>query len=131
MAEHLKNSALPRALSDVVGDLADLFQKEMRLARAEIAAKLSIKLRAGIWLAVAAMLGVIAALLIVQSLVLGITATFGIALHWSCLIVAAVLAAVGLAACLKGQADAREELTPTRTLHQIKQDVQTAKEQLT
>ena len=60
----------------------------------------------------------------------GIT-TFGIALHWSCLIVAAVLAAAGGAAYAKGIADAREELTPTRTIRQVKQDIATAKEQLT
>jgi len=48
MADHLKNSALPRALSDVVSDLADLFQKEIRLARAELSEKLSLKIRAGV-----------------------------------------------------------------------------------
>ena len=34
MADNLRNSPLPRALSDVVADFADLFQKEIRLARA-------------------------------------------------------------------------------------------------
>lgn len=40
MADNLKNSVLPRALSDVVADLADLLQKEIGLARAEMSAKL-------------------------------------------------------------------------------------------
>ena len=57
MADHLKNSALPRALSEVVSDLADLFQKEIRLARAELSEKLSLKIRAGVWISVAAGLG--------------------------------------------------------------------------
>ena len=92
MVEHLKNSALPRAFADVVGDLADLVQKEIHLAKAELSEKLSAKLRAGVWIGVAAGLGLIAALLVIEGIVFGI-ATFGIALHWSCLIVAAVLAA--------------------------------------
>jgi hypothetical protein len=128
--EQLKNATLPRALSDVVADLADLVQKEMRLARAEISAKLSTKLQAGVWMSVAGVLGVVAALLVIQALVFGI-ASFGIAMHWSCLIVAGVLAATGAAAFFKGRADAQEDMTPTRTIHQIQQDIRTTKEQLT
>ena len=62
MAESLKNTALVGAFSDVVGDFADLLQKEMRLAKAELSAKLSAKLRAGVWMSVAALLGIFAAL---------------------------------------------------------------------
>jgi hypothetical protein len=130
MVEHTKNSALPRLLSDVVADLADLFQKELRLFKAELSAKLSLKLWAGVWMSAAAGLGVIAVLLVIQALVFGI-ASFGIALHWSCLIVAAILAAVAAAAYAKGRADAREDLLPSRTIRNVKQDIATAKEQLT
>ncbi len=48
--EQLKNATLPRTLSDVFAGLADLFQKEMRLARAEVTSILSAKLEAGIWM---------------------------------------------------------------------------------
>jgi hypothetical protein len=130
MAEHVKNSALPRVLSEVVADLADLFQKELRLFKAEVSEKLSIKLWAGVWMSAAAVLGIVAALLVVQALVFGI-ASYGIALHWSCLIVAALFAVLGAAAFFKGRADAREELAPTRTIENVKQDIATAKEQLT
>ena len=129
MAESLKNTALVGAFSDVVGDFADLLQKEMRLAKAELSAMLSAKLRAAMWMSVAALLGIFAALVLIEAAVFGIAA-YGIALHWSCLIVAAVLAVVGAAAYAKGSADAREEITPTRTLHQVQQDIATAKEQL-
>ena len=125
----LKNQALPRALSDVVADLADLFQKEMRLAKAELSEKLSIKAWAGVWMAAAAFFALLAVILIVQAAVFAV-ATFGFAMHWSCLIVAAVLAAVGAAAFAKGRADAAEDLTPNRTIHQVKQDIAIAKEQL-
>ena len=63
----LKNQALPRALSDVVADLADLFQKELRLAKAELSEKLSIKAWAGVWMAAAAFFALLAVILIVQA----------------------------------------------------------------
>jgi uncharacterized membrane protein YqjE len=125
----LKNQALPRALSDVVADLADLFQKELRLAKAELSEKLSIKAWAGVWMVAAAFFALFAVTLVVQAAVFAV-ATFGFAMHWSCLIVATVLAAVGAAAFAKGRADAAEDLTPNRTIHQVKQDIAIAKEQL-
>ena len=131
MVEHLKNSALPRAFADVVGDLADLVQKEIHLAKAELSEKLSAKLRAGVWMMVAGFMGLLALLMLVAAAALGITAYTGIALQWSCLVVAAALAVLGGVAFAIGRADMREELTPTRTIRQIKQDISTAKEQLT
>ena len=128
--EQLKNATLPRTLSDVFAGLADLFQKEMRLARAEVTSKLSAKLEAGIWMVAASALGFIALLLLVQAAVFAI-ASYGIALHWSCLIVAAVFGVVALLAFLKARADVAEDITPGRTLHQLKQDVATVKEHLT
>ena len=128
--EQIKQSTLVRSLTDVIADFSDLLQKEMRLARAEISEKLSTKLRAGVWMAAAGMFGLVALLLLVQALVFGI-ASFGIALHWSCLIVAAVLGAIAAIAYYRGQADAKEEITPTRTIRQVKQDIETTKEKLT
>jgi uncharacterized membrane protein YqjE len=127
--DRIKDAALPRGLSNVVGDLADLFQIEMRLARAELSEKIATKLQAGIWISVAGVLALIAGLLIVQAIVLGI-ASYGIALHWSCLIVAGVLSVIGLMSFFKGRSGANEELAPTRTINQVKQDIATAKEQL-
>jgi hypothetical protein len=113
----------------VVADLADLFQKELRLAKAELSEKLSIKAWAGVWMAAAAFFALFAVIMVVQAAVFAV-ATFGFAMHWSCLIVATVLAAVGAAAFAKGRADAAEDLTPNRTIHQVKQDIAIAKEQL-
>jgi hypothetical protein len=128
--EQLKNAALPRALGDVVADLADLLQKEVRLAKAEISNNLSIKLQAGAWMGAAGALAVVAALLVLQALVFGI-ASFGIAMHWACLIVAVLIGAGAAAAYYKGRADAARDITPKRTIRQIKQDIATTKEQLT
>ena len=128
--ERIKDAALPQAVSDVVADLADLFQKEMRLARAELSAKITTKLHAGIWMSAAGILCLIAGILVVQAAVFAI-ASYGIALHWSCLIVAGAALVIAALFYFKGRADAQEELTPHRTIHQIKRDIATAKEQLT
>jgi hypothetical protein len=124
-------SSLPNAFSKVVTDLADLMQKEMQLARAELSEKLSISIRAGVWMSAAAVLAIASGFLIVQASVLGLSAATGIALHWSCLIVAAVLAAAAGAGFSKGRADVPEQLTPDRAINQVKQDIAVAKEQFT
>jgi hypothetical protein len=131
MAEQSKYSSLPEVFSKVIADLADLVQKEMGLARAELSEKLSISIRAGAWMSLAAVLAVVAALLIVQACVFGLTATTGLALHWSSLIVGAVLAGVAGAAFAKGKANVPGQLTPHRTVNQVKQDITVAKEQFT
>jgi len=125
----LKDSALVGALSDVIGDLADLVQKEIRLAKTELSTKLSQKLVGGIWLGVAGVLGLLAVLVLVEAAIFAI-ASYGVGLHWSCLIIAGALAILGGAAFAKGRADAQVELTPTHSLHQIQRDIAVAKEQL-
>ena len=124
-------SSVPNAFSQVITDLADLMQKEMRLARAELSEKLSISIRAGVWMSVAAVLAIASGFLIVQASVLGLSAATGIALHWSCLLVAAVLAAAAGAGFTKGRADVPDQLTPERAINQVKQDIAVAKEQFT
>jgi len=129
MADGLKNSVLPRALSEVIADVADLIQKEMRLARTELSEKLSLKIKGGIWMGAAAMLAVIAVLVLIEAAIFELAAATGLALHWSCLIVAGVLAIAAAAAFAKGRADSREELVPERSLHQVKEDIAAVKEQ--
>jgi hypothetical protein len=128
--ERVKDAALANAVSDAVSDLADLFQKELRLARAEISAKIATKLQAGAWMSAAGVLGLIAVVFGLQAAVFGIT-SHGIAMHWACLIVAGAVAAIAGIAFLKGRSDAKEELTPNRTIGQVKRDLSIVKEQLT
>jgi uncharacterized protein YacL len=128
--ERLRNSGLVQALTDLLADFADLLRKELQLAKTEITEKIVSRLRASVWMVVAGVLGMVAALLLVEAAVFAI-ASFGIALHWSCLLVAAVLAAAAAAAFFQGRAAAQDELLPTRTAKQISQDIKTAKEQLT
>jgi hypothetical protein len=130
MAHDLRNSGLVQALTDLFAGLADLLRKELQLAKTEITEKIVSRLRASVWMVVAGVLGMVAALLLLEAAVFAI-ASFGIALHWSCLLVAAVLAAAAAAAFFQGRAAAQDELLPTRTAKQISQDIKTAKEQLT
>jgi hypothetical protein len=124
-------SSLPNSFSKVITDLADLMQKEMRLAQAELSEKLSISIRAGVWMSAAAVLAIVGVFLIVQAIVLSLSAATGIALHWSCLIVAAVLAGGAGAAFAKGKADVPDQFTPDRAINQVKQDIAVAREQFT
>jgi Putative Actinobacterial Holin-X, holin superfamily III len=72
----------------------------------------------------------IAGLLVVEAAVFAI-ASFGLALHWACLVVAAVLAAAAIAAFSYGRSAMDDDLIPKRSVRQISQDIRTAKEQLT
>jgi uncharacterized membrane protein YgcG len=130
MAHDLRNSGLVQALTDLFADLADLLRKELQLAKSEITEKIVSRLRASVWMVVAGALGLVAVLLLVEAAVFAI-ASFGLALHWSCLIVAGVLVAAAAVAFFQGRSAAQDELLPTRTARQISQDIRTAKEQLT
>jgi hypothetical protein len=129
-SERLRQRSLPEALSDTLSDLADLFRKELQLARAELSSNVSTKLRGGIWLGITGLFAVLAVALILGALVAWIT-TFNVSLHVSFLIVAAGVGIVAVLAYFAGRSDAQAELTPSRTIRQVKQDIETTKEQLT
>jgi putative superfamily III holin-X len=127
--EHVRQPSLPEAFSEVMSDFADLFRKELRLARAELSSNLSTKLRGGIWLALAGILGVVALALSLGALVAWLT-TLGVSLHFAFLIISAGGATLAALAYLAGHTEAQSELVPSRTLSQVKQDIETTKEQL-
>ena len=128
MSDQVSDSALLRALSDVVADLVDLIQKEIRLAKTELADRISQKVRGGLWLLIAGGIGFIAVMVFIEAIVFAI-ASYGLALHWSCTIVAVTLLVFAAVAYGKGRAKAKVELTPTHALHQIQRDVAVAKQQ--
>jgi hypothetical protein len=65
---------------------------ELRLVRAELTYKLTVRLRAIIWFAIAGLLALLACLLITEGAVLAL-ASAGLALQWSCFLVAGILVA--------------------------------------
>jgi uncharacterized membrane protein YqjE len=128
--EQLRKPSLAEALSDAVSDFADLFRKELRLAQAELSSNVSTKLRGSIWLAMAGLFALLALALILGGLVAWIT-TFDVSLHFAFLIVAAGVGLVAVLAYAAGRSEAQSELIPSRTISQVKQDIETTKEQLT
>ena len=128
--DRLGNSDLIQALGNLLGDLSDLVQKEIRLAKAEVTEKMTSKLQAGVWMGVAAAFGLLTAILIAEAAVFAI-ASFGLPLYGACLLVAVVLFAAGAASFYHGRSLAEEDLAPSRALRQVAQDIKTAKEQLT
>lgn len=128
--ERLRQSNLPETFSQVLGDLADLFRKELRLARAELSSNASAKLQGGIWLALAGIFGLASLALVLGALVAWIT-SLDVSLHVAFLIVAAGVGLLAVIAYFAGQKDAQAELTPSRTISQVKRDIEITKEQLT
>ena len=127
--DQLRDSALVRAVTDLVQDLADLVQKELRLARAEMTHKLALGVHAGIRMAVAALLAIVGVLLIVQGVVFALAA-LGLPLHWACFVTAAVLLAAAAIVFYSGRAAGSEAWTPVRTVRQFNETIRTAKEHL-
>ena len=127
--DRLRQPSLPEVLSEALGDFADLFRKELRLARTELSSNVSAKLRGGVWLGIAGLFGVLALALFLGALVAWVT-TFDISLHIAFLMVAAGLALLAAFAYFAGRNEIQAELTPSRTISQVKQDIETTKEQL-
>jgi uncharacterized membrane protein YqjE len=128
--ERLRQPSLPEVLSEVLSDFADLFRKELRLARAELSSNISAKLRGGVWLGLAGVFGLLALALLLGALVAWIT-TFDVSLHIAFLVVAAGVALLAAFSYFAGRNEIQAELTPSRTISQLKQDIETTKEQLT
>ena len=127
--ERVTRLSLPDALSEVLTDFADLFRKELRLARAELSYNLSAKLRGGAWLALAGALGLLTVALILGAAVAWIT-TYGVSLHFAFLIVAGGAALLSGLSYFAGRTEAQSDLAPSRTISQVKQDIETIKEHL-
>ena len=127
--ESLWETRLIRLVTDLGTDLADLVQKELRLARTEIVQKLTLGLQAGAWFAVAAVLGLFAVVLLLEALVFGIAAA-GVPLWGSCLLVAFLLSVLAAFAFFYARRQSSEDMTPVRSARQFTRAVGTVKEQL-
>jgi len=127
--ESLWETRLIRAVTDLGADLADLVQKELRLARSEIVQKMTLGLQAGAWFAIAAALGFFAVVLILEALVFGIAAA-GVPLWGSCLLVAFVLSVVAAVAFYYARRQSSQDMTPVRSARQFTRAIGTVREQL-
>jgi len=126
----IRNSALVRTFTDLMEALPDLISKEVRLAQAEFGEKIKSGAKASAWMGVAGLLGVISFCVLVEALIFGI-ASSGLALHWSCVIVAALLGALAAASFFFGRSTMPDTLVPARSVREVGQDIRTIKEELT
>jgi uncharacterized membrane protein YqjE len=130
MSEFHRISAAVRSFGDLFGDLTDLFGKELRLAQSELKHGLANLTQAAVLFVVMAVIALFAVMLLLVGIV-HLIASFGLALHWSYMLVAlALLAVAGIifyVARVKASAD---NLIPKRTLVQLGETARTLKEQI-
>jgi uncharacterized membrane protein (GlpM family) len=127
--EALGKTRLARSLSDALADTSDLLSKQIQLAKSEVMANIGRGVRASMWTIAAAFLFLLTAILLIEAAVFGI-ASAGIAVHWACLMVAAVLAAIGLGLIVYSRQLMRNALVPERSVRQFNKDISVAKEQM-
>ena len=127
--EHLRDSALPRIVTAVISDVAQLFQAEVQLAKAEIASNVNAKLQSIAAFAIAGVFGFVTLILIAQTFVFLLMA-WGVESYWASLIVAVGFGVLAAASIAFAMSKARQELTPQRTVHQVEKDIRVVKEQL-
>jgi len=126
----IRNSAFIRAITDVLEALPDLFRKEIRLAQVEFSEKIKDGVKAGVWMIVAGFLALISFFILIEAAIFGI-ASLGLALHWSCLIVAAAIGGAAAGSFFYGRSTMPGTLVPARSVREINEDIRTVKEQLT
>lgn len=122
-----------RSLGELFGQLSQdmslLVRQEVQLARTELSAKISDATGNVVKIAAGGFVAYIGALALVTALILGL-ADAGIKPWLSALIVGIVLAGVGYFLLRRGQQQLTNmNITPTRTVETIKDDIQWAKEQ--
>ncbi|HEV2758983.1 MAG TPA: phage holin family protein [Acidimicrobiales bacterium] len=127
MATRAEDRSLSELLSDVTGEIATLFRKEVELARAETSEQVSRAAKAGAMLGAAAVVGLLTLILLAFAAAWGLSEVVpeGVAFLIVGLVfglVAAVLASAGK------KKIASVNPMPERTVQTVKADVQVAKD---
>jgi anti-sigma-K factor RskA len=128
MPTDLRHSALSHAAGDVLQDVSDLVQKELRFARAELTSNLNAVVWKVAGIIVAAVFALVALLALVEAAIFAL-ASQGMPLHFACLVTGG--AAAGIAAVAYAASRSRASVSPSRTLEHVGADIRTAKEHLT
>jgi hypothetical protein len=131
MTYHDQPRNIAQLLADVFGQFTQLFQSEIRLAKAEISDTIAQAGNAGVMIGAGAVALLVALFLLLQSLVLWL-AVAGLPERWGYLLVGVLIAAAGVAVLLVGIGRAKAvTLVPNRTIDQVSADIATVKEQIT
>jgi hypothetical protein len=131
MAMSTHQRSAPEIVSDLFLQTTTLMQKEVQLARAEMSENVATAAR-GIGMIVAGAVLLIPALVILlQAGVSAIVEQLGLPTYWSSLIVGGAVLIIGLILLLIGMNRlTMENLTPSRTVHQLRRDASVASEQV-
>jgi len=117
-------------LTDLVGQVTELFRKEIELLRAEISEKKNQTTAALGFILIGAVFGLTALNVLAGALVRAIERA-GLDAGWAALIVGGVLLLVGLVLARKGVGDLKaSELAPKRTARAVSRDAAMAKEKM-
>ena len=128
MATRETSRPIMSLMSEVASDLAYLVQTEFRLARAEVGEKVAAISHAGLYLALGAGLAFAGLIVLLFDIARWITVA-GMPTEWSLLLVAVVtLVGAGVLAMVGVNRAKTSELIPQRTLGQMREDYETAKE---
>lgn len=115
-------------ITDVIDQMAGLFQTEIRLVRAEINQKVSRIANGGVLIGIGSIAGAAALFLLLQAIVTWL-AVAGLPEQWGYLIVGLVIAAIAAFCLIAGINNIRRtNLSPDRTIEQIRADFVTLKE---
>ena len=128
MSTDLRRSALGHAVGDVLQDVADLVQMELRLAKAELASNFDSVVWKVASLAIAAVFALVTVLALAEAAIFALI-DYGMTAYVACLAVGGASALLALIAYVVGRG--RASLTPSRTLQHVGADIRTAKEHLT
>jgi len=127
MAMRAEDRSLSELLSEVTGELATLFRKEVELAKVETSEQVSRAAKAGAMLGAAGVVGFLALILFAFAAAWGLAAVLPNGLAF--LIVAVVFAVVAAALASAGKKKiASVNPVPDKTVQTLKADVQVAKD---
>jgi len=128
---HTDPRSVPELLSDLVSQATTLIRKEGELIRAELSEKVGQILGAAGALAAGGIVLLVALFVLSIALIYAVAQIGDMGVGWAALIVGVLLAIVGAVLLMKGKnsLDA-SNLTPRRTLHQVKRDANLVKEQV-
>lgn len=138
MADTLGNSrSVPDLVTKLFRDVSDLFRKEGELIRSELSDKIS-QLQVGVGkIAAGAVVILVALIVLSQALVVAVAEMIGSlppsenSTGWASLIVGGIFAAIGAFLVRSGTTDLNvDNLTPDRTMLQVRRDADLAKEQV-
>ena len=131
MAQRHPDRSIVGLIADVISDLANLFQTELRLVRVEMNEKFQ-RLVGGSILIGAGAVAMLAALIVLLFAIVRWLEVAGVPQEWGLLIVGVAVAAIGIALLAKGINNfKRTSLVPNRTLHQMRADVSAVREHVT